>query len=90
MRNNAAGDFIDKLETAAAIQRLNAQVDLAELPCSTGLLFVAIVTLGNLADGLTVGDLRRPGVHFDVVPLAHFLQHHPQVQIAEPANHGLV
>src|SRR5262249_13759021 len=42
---------------ALILERINAQMDLAELTASTGLLFVAIIRLAIGRDGLAVGDL---------------------------------
>ena len=44
--NRAAFDLVDELEAAAARQRLDAQVDLAELTRAAGLLLVPVVALG--------------------------------------------
>ena len=52
-------DRIDEFEAGAARQRLDAQVDLAELARAAGLLLVPGVAFGRRGDGLAIGDARR-------------------------------
>ncbi len=55
-RDGAANDFAGELEAVALWQRLDAQVDLAELARAAGLFLVAVVALGLGRDRLAVGD----------------------------------
>ncbi len=71
-------------------QRLDAQVDLAELAGAARLLLVARMAFGVGPDRLAVGDARRPRVHLDLVLLRHALERRAQVQLAQPAQDGLV
>src|SRR5690242_20830898 len=51
--------FIHELEAAAARQRLDAQIDFAELPSATSLLFMPAVSFGRRCDRLAIRDARR-------------------------------
>ena len=64
------------------LDRLDAKIHLTKLPRSTGLLLVAVVPFSLAGNGLLVGDLRRPSVHFDSVSILQKLQLRPQVQFA--------
>jgi hypothetical protein len=90
VRNRATDDIVDELEPAAAVERLDAQIHLAELPGAAGLLLVAVMTLGRTADRLAVRHARRTRLDGDPIALADPLQHHAQVQVTEPVQHGLV
>ena len=90
VRDDPASDLVDEFETATPLERFHTQIHFAELPRPAGLLLVTMVTLGGLAYGLAVGDLRWARTHLDVVTLGHLLQHHAQMQVAEPANHRFV
>jgi hypothetical protein len=46
----------------AAIERLDAEIDFAELAGAAGLLFVAVMAFGGGADGFLVGDFGGLGV----------------------------
>src|SRR5690606_5152974 len=63
---------------------------LADAAAAVGLLLVPVLALGGRGNGLAVGDARWPRVHLDTVALADAFQHHPQVQLAEAADHRLV
>src|SRR5689334_15600443 len=70
-RNRATDDFVHELETLAALERLDAQEHLAELPRAAGLLLVAAVSVRLPRDRLAIGDAWevRPDVH--AVTLSH-------------------
>src|SRR6185369_15853272 len=55
-RNRAALDLVEELEAAPARQRLDAQVDLAELAGTAALLLVPVVAFRWRRDGFAVGD----------------------------------
>ena len=57
-RDRAAHDVVDELEARAALERLDAQVHLAELAGATRLLLVAAVAFGRPRDRLAVGHAR--------------------------------
>ncbi len=88
--DHAALDLVDELEAAAARQRLDAQEHLAELAGAAGLLPVAVVALGGGADGLAVGDARRPRGHFNAVAVPEPVQVDAQVQVRQAADDGFV
>src|SRR5207247_604535 len=60
--DGAAEDFIDELEALAALERLDAQENFAELSGAAGLLLVAVVAFGVVQDRLFVRDLGRLGI----------------------------
>ena len=88
--NGAALHRVDELETRGCCQGLDTQEDLAELTGATRLFLVAVVALGVGGDGLEVGDARRRGLDLELVGLAHAVQQHAQVQLAQAVEHGLV
>ena len=57
--DHAALDRVDELEALAVLVRLDLDLAVAELAAAAGLLLVAAVRLGRLADRLEVGDPRR-------------------------------
>ena len=83
-------DVVHELEARAAVERLDAQVHLAELSGAAGLLLVPAVTFGGPRNGLAVGNARRVGLHVHAVALAHALQQHAQVELAHAVKHRLV
>ena len=74
----------------AALERLDAQVHLAELTGAAGLFLVPAMTVGRTRDRLAVGHARRTGLDRDAIAFGDPLQHHAQVQVAEAVEHGLV
>ena len=88
--NRTAEDVVDELEAAAAPERLDAQVHLAELPGPAGLLLVPVMAVGRAGDRLAVRDARRVGLHVHPVALRHALEQHAQVQFAHAVEHGLI
>src|SRR5438309_166320 len=75
VRDRAAFYRVDELEALAARERLDPQVDLAELAGAAGLLLVAAVALGARADGLAERDRRRARVELELVLRRHFFQY---------------
>src|SRR5205814_641273 len=69
VRDRAALPRVDDPEAFAPRERLNPQVDLAELAGAAGLLLVAAVAFGARADGLAEGDRRRTRVELELVLL---------------------
>src|SRR6476619_4478536 len=59
IRYRAALHRVDELEATAARERLDAQVDLAELPGSAGLLLVPVMALCGRGDRFAIGDAGR-------------------------------
>jgi len=47
---------------------------------------VAVVALGFGGDSFAIGNLGRLGMDGDFVPVFHFGQHNPQVQVAQAAD----
>ena len=64
-RDGAAEDVVLELEVAAARQRLDPDLAVAELAVAAGLLLVAAVRLGGRGDRLAVGNPRRLEVDLD-------------------------
>ena len=64
-RDRAAEDVVDELEVAAARQRLELHLAVAELAVAAGLLLVPAVRLGRRGDRLAVGDARQLQVDLD-------------------------
>ena len=64
-RDRAAEDVVDELEIAAARQRLDPDLAVAELSVAAGLLLVASVRLGRRGDRLAIRNPRRLEVHLD-------------------------
>ena len=89
-RDHAADHVVDELEARAALERLDAQVHLAELAGAAGLLLVAAMAFGRSRDRLAVRHARRARLDRDAVAIGDPLQHDPQVQVAEAVQHGLV
>src|SRR6185503_20820564 len=81
-RNRATHHFVDELEPAPPLQRLDAQIDLAELARAARLFLVTAVTLGGTRDGLAIRNARRMRLHVYAVALRHALQHHAQMELA--------
>ena len=63
--NRAAEDVVDELEVAAARQRLELDLAVAELAVPAGLLLVPAVRFGRRGDRLAVGDARQLEVDLD-------------------------
>src|SRR4029079_2835810 len=57
-RNGATEDVVLELEVAAARQRLDADLAIAELAVAAGLLLVPAVGLGRRGDRFPIGDAR--------------------------------
>ena len=74
----------------AAIERLDAQIHLAELAGAAGLFLVAVMTFGRARDRLAIGNARRVRLAAHAVALAHAIEQHAQMQIAHAVEHGLV
>ncbi len=58
-RNRAAEDVVHELESAPTWKRFNAQLAVAKLSMSAGLLFMPPMAAGTRANGLPIGNLRR-------------------------------
>src|SRR5689334_21204306 len=69
--DRAALDRIHKLESFAARQRLDTQIDFAELACSARLLLVTIVSFSLRHDRLAEWNGRRPRVELEFVLRCH-------------------
>ena len=73
----------------AALHRLDAEKDFAELARAAGLLFVAMMPFGLAGDRLAIGDLWRLGVDVQAAVLQLF-QDQPQVHFADAIDDHLV
>ena len=65
LRDDAADDLVDELVAGVALDRLEHDVAVAELPAPAGLLLVAALGARLLADRLEVGHARRVEVDLD-------------------------
>src|SRR5439155_13859160 len=77
-RDRATLDLVDELEARAARQRLDSQIDLAELAGAAALLLVPVVSLGRRGDGLAVCDSRRARVDLAFVGVVHAVEQRAQ------------
>jgi hypothetical protein len=83
--DDAALDLVHELEVVA-VQRLDGDVAVAELAAPARLLLVAAVRRGRAADGLAVGDARRPQIHLDPEARAQAVHRHLDVDLREPGD----
>ena len=90
LRDGAAEDLVLEDEAAAARQRLEDDLAVAELPAPAGLLLVAALHLGARRDGLLVGDLRRVERHLDVVAVLQLLDDGLDVELARAGEDELL
>src|SRR6185437_4176542 len=89
-RNGSAHHIVDELEPGASLERLDAQIHLAELAGTASLLLVPAVPLGWTHDRLPVGDARRMGLHVHAVAFGHALEQHSQVKVTHPVKHRII
>ena len=75
-----------ELEALAPTERLELQVDDAELPVAAGLLLVPAFGFGRLRDGLPVGDRTSSTLDLDAELARQALEDDRQVGLAEPAR----
>src|SRR5439155_4411899 len=66
--NGSSENVVHELEIRTAAERLNADLAVAELAVSAGLLLVPSVRLGRRLDGLAVRNTRRLEVHVHPKP----------------------
>src|ERR1019366_9460756 len=72
--------------TAARLERLNLDVAVADLAAPTGLLLMATVRLGGLADRLLVRHARRLEVDLGAEARSQPLDDHLDVDLREPGH----
>ena len=88
-RDRAALGGVDELKAAALLQRLDSQVDHAELSVTAALADETAFGLRGLANGLAVGDLRLADVGVDFEFAQQAIDDDLQVQFAHPGNQRL-
>src|SRR5262249_29900676 len=88
-RHGSADDGVLELETAAARQGLEPELDARKLASAAGLLLVGVVVLDRLRDGLAEGDLRLADIGLDLELALHAIDHHLEVQFAHSLDDGL-
>ena len=71
---------------APGSRRLDLDVAVAELAAAAGLLLVAAVRLGRLADRLQVGDLRRLQLDLGAEAALHPVDDHLDVDLGQPGD----
>ena len=81
-RDRAAEDVVDELEVAAARQRLDLDLAVAELAVAARLLLVPAVRLGGRGDRLAVRNPRRLQVHLDAEAPLQLRDGHFDVQLS--------
>src|SRR5688572_13745896 len=89
-RDRAPDDFINELESLAALQRLDSQKDLAELPGTACLLLVTAVAVGGPGNSFPVGDARWMRLDVHTVPLCHSLEQHAQMELTHAVQNRLI
>ena len=70
----------------SARQRIDAQVDFAELAPAARLLLVAMVGLGIRGDRFAVGNLRFLGHDFQIEPALEPMLHHVEMELAHAGD----
>ena len=89
-RDRAAEDVVHELEVAAARQRLDLDLAVAELAVAAGLLLVPAVRLGGRGDRLAVRNPRRLEVHLDAEAALQLRDRDLDVQLALSRQQQLV
>ena len=89
-RDRAAEDVVDELEVAAARQRLDPDLAVAELAVAAGLLLVAAVRLGGGRDRLAVGNPRRLELDLDAEAPFQLRDGDLDMELALPGEQQLV
>ncbi len=88
--HRAPHDLVVEGEAGTALERADLDLDVAELPVPAGLLLVAAVRLGGLADRLAVGRPGRARLDLHIVLRPQPVQRHAQMHLALPPEHDLV
>src|SRR5699024_1285871 len=86
--DRAANDAVDELVTLAGVG-FQLDLDMTVLALTAGLTGVLGFLVGGLADGLTIGDLRRAAVGFDLELTRQTLHDDFQVELAHAGDDGL-
>ncbi len=79
-------DLVDELEAGAVLARLDLDRAVGELAAAAGLLLVAGVGLGRLADRLLVGHARRVQLDLGAEAALHPLDDHLDVDLGEAGD----
>ena len=87
--HRSADGIVDELEALAALERLELDPHLGELPGTTGLFLVDVLLLDRLREGLAIGDLRLAHDALDVELAAHAIECHIEMQFTHAAQDGL-
>ena len=88
-RNRPANNARFERITFTWFRRRDGQLDLSILTRTTRLLLVGISVGDFMADGLTIGHLRRTDIGFDFKLTAHTIHKDIQVQLAHTFHDGL-
>src|SRR5262249_44765923 len=88
-RHGAADDGVLELETAAAWQGLEAELDARKLAGAARLLLVGVVVFDRLRDGLAEGDLRLADIGLNLELALHAIDDDLEVQLAHSLDDGL-
>src|SRR6476646_2020466 len=78
-RNRAAEDVVDELELAAARERLELDLAVAELSVAAGLLLMASMRFGRRRDRFAIRNARKLQVHLDSESPLQFRDRHLDV-----------
>src|SRR5438132_993490 len=88
--DDAAGDLVDELVTAARAGRLERDDDMAVLAAAAGLAHVALLDLLDLlADRLAIGNLRLANVGIELELAQHAIDEHLAVELAHARDDRL-
>src|SRR3546814_1176089 len=85
----AALDLFDEVNARPALTRCQTKLDAAELARTTRLLFVGIVDLDFLREGLSVGHLRRANIGLYLEFTAHAIDQDFQVKLTHALDDSL-
>src|SRR5690606_17151296 len=89
LRNGAADDVVDKLETNAALIGAYLNPHLGKLSSAAGLFFVGVPFVDGLADGFAVGHLWLAHVGFNLELTAQAIHDYFQVQLTHTGDDRL-
>ena len=89
-RDGSAEDIVDELKAGAALERLDANLAVAELAVASGLFFVAAMRVGASPDGFAIRNLWRLERDLGMVAAAKFGDDGFDVRLACAGDQELV
>ena len=88
-RNGAALGAVDEFESAALAERLDPEIDHAELAMAAGLAHETSLGLGGLANRFAIRDLRLADVRIDLELAQQAVDDDFEMQLAHPGDQRL-